>query len=164
LGIDAGVHPVTFALIREFFDCPLSHHLQRSRAEMTFVHLSADLGRAPISLAAAAHTLKSHPPSTTTADASPKSCCRPLLRPRRQPVLRASAVQEVVSPTLSAIDWKHVDPRPERCCSAIHASLTRMCTQAEAPSWGPVTEIWTTKSKTDYDSLQARFKAADIDG
>ena len=36
--------------------------------------------------------------------------------------------------------------------------------QAEAPSWGPVTEIWTTKSKTDYEGLQARFKAADIDG
>ena len=36
--------------------------------------------------------------------------------------------------------------------------------QAEAPSWGPVTEIWTKKSKTDYEGLQARFKAADIDG
>ncbi|CAL5224412.1 g7094 [Coccomyxa viridis] len=36
--------------------------------------------------------------------------------------------------------------------------------EAEAPSWGPVTELWTKKSKTDYDSLQARFRAADIDG
>ncbi len=36
--------------------------------------------------------------------------------------------------------------------------------QVEAPSWGPVTEIWTKKSKTDYEGLQARFKAADMDG
>ncbi|CAK0785550.1 hypothetical protein CVIRNUC_008760 [Coccomyxa viridis] len=36
--------------------------------------------------------------------------------------------------------------------------------EVEAPSWGPVTEIWTKKSKTDYEGLQARFKAADMDG
>ncbi len=40
----------------------------------------------------------------------------------------------------------------------------RRLQQAEAPSWGPVTEVWTKKSKTDYDSLQQRFRAADIDG
>lgn len=44
------------------------------------------------------------------------------------------------------------------------SSAVVVCIQAEAPSWGPVTELWTKKSKTDYDSLQARFRAADIDG
>ena len=32
------------------------------------------------------------------------------------------------------------------------------------PSWGPTTEVWTEKSKLDYEKLQDQFRTADIDG
>ncbi len=143
---------------------PLPHRLQRVLAEMTFVHLPADLGRVPTSLSATAHALISHPPSRIIVDASPKLSGRPFMRPRRQPVLKAFAVQEVVSSTLTATGLEVWIFKTIQILLIIHALTRSICIQAEAPSWGPVTEVWTTKSKFDYDSLQARFRAADIDG
>ncbi len=35
---------------------------------------------------------------------------------------------------------------------------------AEAPSWGPTTEVWSSKEKISYETLQERFRAADLDG
>ncbi|KAK9917519.1 hypothetical protein WJX75_005258 [Coccomyxa subellipsoidea] len=36
--------------------------------------------------------------------------------------------------------------------------------QTEAPSWGPTTEVWSKNAKLSYETLQARFRAADLDG
>ena len=44
------------------------------------------------------------------------------------------------------------------------SSFTSLNMQAEVPSWGPTTAVWTEKSKLDYEELQERFRTADLDG
>ena len=95
-------------------------------------------------------------------DAHTASHGTPRTRRARQLSLRASAVQEVLL-RCPSVGW------PMKAFAEGNDLLREVPnpmphSQAVAPSWGPVTELWTKKSKTDYDSLQARFRAADIDG
>ena len=44
---------------------------------------------------------------------------------------------------------------------SMHAPAVQV---ADVPRWGPTTEVWTEHTKSDYDDLQQRFRAADLDG
>ena len=130
---------------------------------MASSRISADLGRMPLSWVAADHAPMSPPISPSLADAQ-RTLHRASQRGRgQQQLLRASAVQEVqLYPSCHC--WRMRAPTGGCVTFREISSTVVLCVQAEAPSWGPVTELWTKKSKTDYDSLQARFRAADIDG
>ncbi|BDA48418.1 probable calmodulin-like protein 5 at N-terminal half [Coccomyxa sp. Obi] len=54
--------------------------------------------------------------------------------------------------------------RSDRANFAIFSTAASAEQTAQAPSWGPTTEVWTSKEKLSYETLQERFRAADLDG